>query len=42
MEYALLTALIAAVIVSAVLLLGGRVGGLFDNTNASVNSAITP
>lgn len=41
-EYALLIALIAAVIVGGVVLLGGRVDGLFDNTNASWDSAISP
>lgn len=41
-EYGLLVALLAAVIVFAVVLFGGSVGGLFENTNASFDSAITP
>ncbi|TQK70614.1 MULTISPECIES: Flp family type IVb pilin [unclassified Nocardioides] len=41
-EYGLLVALLAAVIVFAVVLFGGGVGDLFENTNASFDSAITP
>jgi pilus assembly protein Flp/PilA len=41
-EYALLAALIAAVIVSTVVIFGGQVDGLFENTNASFDSAVSP
>jgi pilus assembly protein Flp/PilA len=41
-EYALLVALLAAVIVFAVVLVGGGVGHLFENTNASLDAAVTP
>lgn len=41
-EYGLLVALLAAVIVFSVVLLGGGVGSLFENTNASFDSAVTP
>ncbi|UUW87545.1 Flp family type IVb pilin [Pimelobacter simplex] len=41
-EYGLLIALIAAVIFGAVILFGGSVAGLFDQTNSSLDSAISP
>jgi pilus assembly protein Flp/PilA len=41
-EYALLIALIGAVIVSAVFLLGGGVTDLFEHTNASIDNAVSP
>ncbi|WP_141002967.1 Flp family type IVb pilin [Nocardioides humi] len=41
-EYALLVALLATVIVFAVVLFGGGVSTLFENTNASFDSAISP
>lgn len=41
-EYGLVAALIAAVIVTAVLLLGTDVSHLFENTNASWDSAVSP
>ncbi|GAA4095379.1 Flp family type IVb pilin [Nocardioides kongjuensis] len=41
-EYGLLVALLAAVIVFAVVSFGGGVDGLFRNTNASFDSAISP
>ncbi|GAA3521722.1 Flp family type IVb pilin [Nocardioides daeguensis] len=41
-EYGLLVALLAAAIVFAVLTFGGGVTGLFENTNASFDSAVSP
>ncbi|MBM7515384.1 Flp family type IVb pilin [Nocardioides nitrophenolicus] len=41
-EYGLLVALLAAVIVFAVVMLGGGVDGLFEKTNASFDSALSP
>lgn len=41
-EYGLLVALIAAAIVSAVLLFRGEVVGLFEHTNASIDNAVNP
>jgi len=38
-EYGLLVALIAAVIIGAVILLGGKLDGAFDKVNASLDSA---
>lgn len=42
-EYALLASLIAGVIIAAVLILGGTLNGIFENTNTSlVNQMATP
>lgn len=41
-EYALLSSLIAAVIVAAVLLFGGSVTDLFSNTATSVQDGMNP
>ena len=41
-EYALLAALIAAMIVGAVYAFGGGVSGLFEQANDSVGGAINP
>lgn len=41
-EYGLIVALLAAAIVTAVLMFGGGVTGLFENTSASFDSAISP
>ena len=41
-EYALLVALLAAVIVFSVVAVGGGVGHLFENTNASFDTAVSP
>ena len=40
-EYALLIALIAAVIFGGVLLFGGGVFDLFDDANTSINDGVT-
>ncbi|WGX94714.1 Flp family type IVb pilin [Nocardioides sp. L-11A] len=41
-EYGLLVAMIAAIIVFAVILFGEDVTMLFENTSASVDSAVNP
>ena len=41
-EYGLLVALIAAVIIGAVGLLGGTLNTVFGNVNTALNTAITP
>ena len=41
-EYGLLVALIAAVIIGAVQLLGGTLNTVFGNVNTAMNNAITP
>lgn len=41
-EYGLLVALLATVIVFSVLTFGGGVTGLFDDANASFDSAVSP
>lgn len=40
-EYGLLVALIAAVIIAAVLLLGKNITGAFDNVNSKIPAATT-
>ena len=41
-EYGLLVALIAAVIILSVQALGGTLSGVFGNANTALNAAITP
>lgn len=41
-EYALLITLVAAMIVGAVLLFGGGVGGLFGESQQSVENVVSP
>ncbi|MBU2696662.1 Flp family type IVb pilin [Nocardioides sp. WV_118_6] len=41
-EYALIVTLVAAMMVGAVLLFGGGVGGLFGDSQQSVEHAVTP
>ncbi|MFD1249348.1 Flp family type IVb pilin [Nocardioides ginsengisoli] len=41
-EYALMVTLIAAMLVGAVTLFGGGVGGLFGESQSSFNGAVNP
>ncbi len=41
-EYALMVALVAAVIVATILVLGGSVSGLFEDTTNSLDHAVNP